>query len=470
MSVESQGPSVRLAHFSDTHLGYEAYPALSVKGFNQRGADIVTAFINVCRDIIQADPPLVLCSGDVAETPRVANRDLLVVMKLFSELAGLRPDGTRRQLVVVAGNHELPRRRTEPCFLELYSNLPGVRIVTQSYERVRFDSSSGVTRGCDPALEGVVIHALPHDTLKDLASDGGFESVRPESGHTNVLLAHGVAGGSELYVRSLGREFAIPTDVLARGWDYGALGHWHKQGPIPIVATGAAADGTGRIWYAGSTENMGFRDLRDNDAGRGWLDVTVRPGSVPHVERRWLPIRAMFRLPVVQADGLEPQELSELLVSRTRDAERDGKVAGAVVGQIVTGVSRDLWSLVDLTSVRAAASAALHYEISIRYSSATRVETGAGALGDLATVLGERAAALFEEPAREPALALARKLLGRALVDNVGGGTKGGDPTGGEADAGSTELSSATGDAVPGDAVTTAPTPPPARTPDAQPA
>lgn len=73
------------------------------------------------------------------------------------------------------------------------------------------------------------------------------------------------AGGSELFRRSMGREYAIATDVLSRDWDYVALGHWHKRGPVPLVSTGAAKNcDTGRVWYAGSSENMGFGDLRDH--------------------------------------------------------------------------------------------------------------------------------------------------------------------------------------------------------------
>src|SRR5690606_23438488 len=139
--------------------------------------------------------------------------------QLFTRMAGTRPDGTRRIVIVIAGNHELPRNRKDACWLDLLRPIPGMRVATTRYEQFTFDPDRD---GCDPALAEVVIHALPHDTLKEI----DFEVVRPVPGKVNVLVAHGVAGGSDLFVRSLGREYHIPTDVLCRDWDYVALGHW----------------------------------------------------------------------------------------------------------------------------------------------------------------------------------------------------------------------------------------------------
>jgi len=435
----------RLAHLSDTHIGYEAYSALSASGENQRAVDFARAFVNVCDEIIAQDPPLVIHSGDMADRTVIPVRLMLLIRQQVERLAGLRPDGTRRQVVIVAGNHELPRNRREACFLELFRGLPGVQVATRGYEQIVFDGS-GSTAGCDPLLGSAVVHALPHDALKT----ADFDQVRPLDGKVNIISSHGVAGGSELYVRSLGREFAIPTDVLARNWEYGALGHWHKQGPVPIAATGAktraaikksnsdqavpssqahscgqpdprAVAGvdyldvdsdaeSGRIWYAGSTENCGFGDLKDNGSRRGWLDVTVQLGEEPKVRRRYVPIRMMFRLPHLDATGMTPDQITDALLERVRAAE----TAGAVVAQIVDGVGRDVWSLVDTKRVRAAASSALNYEITLR--PVARREVGSSGehrgLADATEVLTERALELIlDVEQRDRALKLAGEFL-----------------------------------------------------------
>jgi DNA repair exonuclease SbcCD nuclease subunit len=401
-----------LAHFSDTHLGYEAYGEMSLSGNNQRGEDVIRAFAAVVDDIVAADPPLVVHSGDVADHPRVSNRVMVYLMSQFARLASIRPDGSRRQLVVIGGNHELPRNRKEACFLELYRGLPGVHVVTTEYKRVTFDEADGAS----PELADVVVHALPHDTLKDLASGAtaSFDDVTPYQGKVNVLVAHGVAGGSQLYVRSLGREFAIPTEVLARDWDYGALGHWHKRGPVGLVRN----DVRSKVWYAGSSENMGFSDLFDNDTTRGWLSVTVNPGDLPEVVARDVPIRPMFRLPVFDATDLDPAAITAGLQQAVQSAHAAGRLDGAVVGQVVTGVSREAWSLVDLSLVRQAASVALHFEVTPRYTSARRDDQELSSpLGDLASVLESTADVVVSERLRDDALAMARTLLADTLAD-----------------------------------------------------
>jgi hypothetical protein len=436
-----------LAHFSDTHIGYEAYSSLSASGENQRAVDFARSFVTVCDEIISHDPPLVLHSGDLADRTVIPIRLMLLIRKQLERLASIRPDGTRRQLVIVAGNHELPRNRREACFLELFRGIPGVHVATRGYEQITF-SGTGTSDGCDPILHDTVVHALPHDSLKT----ANFDEVRPLENKINIISSHGVAGGSELYVRSLGREFAIPTDVLARNWDYGALGHWHKQGPVPLASTGAytraaakkaskhlattpllsgdhscgqpdprAVPGvdyldvdtnsdTGRIWYAGSTENCGFGDLKDNGTHRGWLHVTLKRGENPLVRRFNVPIRSMFRLPHLDANGMTPEEITDSLLERVRSAE----INGAIVAQIVDGVGRDIWSLVDVKRVRAAASTALNYEITLRpiTKSSAGSTTEPRGLNDAATVIAERAATLIADvEQRKRAINLAGTLL-----------------------------------------------------------
>lgn len=429
-----------IGHLSDTHLGYEAYRARNAGGENQRAADFARAFVTAAKDIIASDPALVIHSGDVADRPHIPIRFMVLIQHWFEKMSGIRPDGTRRQVVVVGGNHELPRDRREACFLDLFRGMPGVHVVTQGYKTIEF-SGTGKSENCDPALKDTIVHCLPHDALKET----DFELVAPEPDKVNILSSHGVAGGSELYIRSLGREFAIPSDVLLRKWDYGALGHWHKQGPIPLLgATGLTKKErearksqdlmgttdvlvpdetaeTGRIWYAGSTENSGFGDLRDNGSQRGWLSVQIRPGDLPLVTRKNLPIRAMFRLPHLDATGMTPDDIVKALKENLTKAE----ITGAVIGQVVSGVSRELWSLVDMASVRAAAGGALHYDPEVRYiGSAKNQDTEERGLGDISAVLSERAKEILNADEVEPALLLAKKLLSVAMDATAAGSTK----------------------------------------------
>lgn len=419
MSEPPPHPPVRLAHLSDTHVCYEAYPAGDGRGGNQRGRDFVTAFRRATDDICAWDPPLVVHAGDVFDRPMPSMRYLLAVRSLLATLAGRRPDGSRRQLVICAGNHEQPAEMTEPCVLELFADLPGVHVVAGSYEIVDLDDDAAAEQGASAELAGVSVHAVSHEEIGALARRQGWRDVAPLPGRTNVLTSHGVAGGSELYTRSLGREHPIPTDALHREWDYVALGHWHKRTML-----------TPRVWYCGSTEASGFRDVRDGDEPRGWLQVTVTPGGEPEVASRDLDVRALLRLPAVDATGLAADALTTALIERLRAHD----LSGAVVNLRVTGLTRERWGLVDLAAVRRAAGDALHFQPDPRFDRPGAATDGDGdadadadggvrgvGLAEARSTLERLAGELLDPSDHDRSLTLATGLLDAQLASGVPG-------------------------------------------------
>lgn len=412
---------VEVAHLSDTHLGLEAYRALTPAGDNLRALDMVRAFSNTVNDIVSWDPALVIHSGDAFDKPQVPTRYLLFFSQMLQKLASIRPDGSRRQVVIISGNHDQPRSRKEICALELFASLPGVHVVTTSWSKIDFPDAGSGAGYPSQTLKDLCVTAIPHDTLKSIE----FDQIAPRPGYRDILTTHGVAAGSDLYARSLGREYPVPVEILNKDWAYVALGHYHKQGPVSLSGAYAKVTGQnqspdqqiGRIWYAGSTENCSFRDLRDNGEQRGYLRVTIPPqiSELPQITRMHLPIRAMFRLPLLNATGLTPQTIAEELIYRIKQA----RVQGAIVGQIVEGVSRELWSLVDLNLVKLAAAEAMYYELIPKYDLAptSRETNSAGLLGDLPKALEAAAQSRLSGDQIKPALELAKTLLGKALKD-----------------------------------------------------
>lgn len=398
-----------LAHLSDTHVEFTQYPAKSSSDRNQREQDIQRAFHQVVEDIRAWDPPLVIHSGDVAEKPVITYRNQRLIQTAFRSLS-VRRDGSPRLVIVISGNHDMPRDPREACYLEpALRPLKSVVVVTNKYQQVFLDEY--VDRGeADESLRGVVVHCLPHDQLK--RSD--WEEIAPVEGKVNILTSHGVVGGSELYKRSQGREWAIPIPTLMQKWDYVALGHYHKPGPVGV---GGVKESNSYIWYAGSTENCGFSDLRDGVDGRGYLKVTINPGELPTVQKQNLPIRAMFRLPVIDAAGMGDEQITEALKENARTAE----LAGAVVDQRVINVPRDTWALVDVAAARRIAAYAVWYQVTPVFlrGTADGEETTAEKLerlGDLGVVLHDTAEkTIADQTIRDSVLELARSLLGNAL-------------------------------------------------------
>lgn len=395
---------MELAHLSDSHVGFSQYPKKAPSGRPQREQDFVRAFSQVIGHICDWDPALVIHSGDFYDRPVVSLRHQKQGQDALAKLAG-RPDGSKRVVIVISGNHDQPSDPREPCALELDTPIEGVHVVTSSYKVI--DLADEVAAGrADQSLQDVVIHAIPHDVLRSL----DFDDVQPIPGRTNILVAHGVVGGSDMYKRTVGREYALPTEVVVRGWDYVAMGHWHKRGP---VAVGGMSETTTPVWYAGSIENNGFADVTDgNGTGRGYVQVAVEKGQAPRVTGVDLPVRAMFKLPEIKSEGLEPDAIRDLMISAVKASDIDG----AVVSQPISGISRDVWNLVDLASVRSAASSALWYEARPIFTDQQSVEQETGGQSDLAAVLERVADSVLEGvEEREPVMLMCRNLLADAL-------------------------------------------------------
>ena len=421
--TESHEP-LRFAHYSDTHLGREQYhDAVAPNGRNQRGVDLVKSFHNVALDIAgREDVPLAIHAGDVCDTPNTPIAYMLAAKTEINRIASpLSEDSPYiRQHVIIAGNHDMPHSPQDPCYLALFRGAPGVHIITQGYQIVTFDDE--VAEGwAHPSLADVAIHCIPHDDLKTLE----WETVQPVEGRRNILVTHGVAEGSTLYVQARGREYPIPADVMGRDWDYVALGHWHKRGPVFL--TGSTEATKSRIWYSGSPDNCNFSDARD-DNGKGYLlvDLGATQAEMPKVEEVTLPIRPMVTLPPVDAENLSPEEISDALVDRVKEAEEQGVLHGAVIRQRVTNAKQDLWALVDRKPAKKAAESALAYDCRPLYAGDAYDENGQvpdtpepDQPSDFEKILNETAEELLPERLREPALKSAVTLLNEHLAEPI---------------------------------------------------
>ena len=397
---------VHLAHLSDTHLGLEAHQARNESGNNARGADVVAAFHRAVDGILEEDPPLVVHSGDLFESPAVPVRYLLAARRELERLCARRPDGTRRAVVVIAGNHDSSRNLRDGCQIDLFAPIDGLFPVTTGYRQLEFDPHEGF----DESLSGLVVHALPHDSLRDAEL---LATVTPVPDVRNVLVAHGVAEGDDTFKRMIGREFPVPADVLVRSWDYVALGHWHTQTPVTVAGDSRF------VHYAGSTECMDFSDLRARRelSERAWLSVTLTDGP-PQVASRSFPTRRICAPEPIDATAMTPTDVADALVSQLRELCPDG----AVVRQRVANLTRELWNLVDLTELRTAAAVCLHHRVEPVYPPPATEDrdrpdhTDGPDLGDIEQLLLDRIDELVPQPARGDVLTHARRLLGSQLT------------------------------------------------------
>jgi DNA repair protein SbcD/Mre11 len=268
--------SIRFVHIADTHLGAGGFGnKLSVNGINKREEDICNAFTYTINKIIELQPDFVIHAGDLFHMVRPTNR---IINFAIQEVLKLTQAGI--QIVIISGNHDAPKQRSVGHVLSIFENLPDVHTVFRSqYETVHFD---GVSIGC-----------LPHCITPDILQEQ-FENVHPDDDMINILVSHGVAAGIDKFSMAELSEEEIPSSVFQVGFDYVALGHYHKYTEVEE-----------RVFYAGSTERLSFGEL---DEVKGFLEV-----ELPEFKTNFhkIPVREMLQLDTLDAKGLEFDELEK---------------------------------------------------------------------------------------------------------------------------------------------------------------
>jgi len=279
---------IRLAHFSDTHLGYRAGTRFDPEsGRNQRSVDTDHAFTRTIDDIIRQDVDGVIHSGDIFHHARPTWQSLRHFIRQMRRLetAGI-------PTLVIAGNHDTPRIRTGgSAYSVLELALPNITFVTD-YEEVHDHET----------FAGLDLHvqAIPHGAL----TNPDPVTTNVARGKRNVLIMHGAAPGTlPIGLFTEPGEQMLDAYLLDPDFDYIALGHIHQTQQVSDNA-----------WYAGATERF------------GWNDLTVRPGynvltigapgedaSVCHVD---LPARPMIALKPVYGDGKQARDLADAVIEQ----------------------------------------------------------------------------------------------------------------------------------------------------------
>ena len=101
---------LKIFHLADTHLGFSAYNKLDMEsGLTQREIDFYNAFENFVTQAMETKPDLILHSGDFFDSVRPTNRAISFAMDQL-----LRLEQAKMPIVIIAGNHSTPQRRSTP--------------------------------------------------------------------------------------------------------------------------------------------------------------------------------------------------------------------------------------------------------------------------------------------------------------------------------------------------------------------
>jgi DNA repair exonuclease SbcCD nuclease subunit len=267
---------VTLLHAADLHLdsplvGLERYEGAPVRELRSATRRAFSALIDLC---IEEQVQLLLVAGDLYDGDW---RDYSTGLFFATELARLAHVGTR--VVWIRGNHDAQSKITRHLALgvhcvELSAHKPETHVLEQL---------------------GIAVHGQGFATpavTEDLAA--GYPA--PIPGLFNIGLLHTALSGRP------GHAPYAPCDVqalVARGYDYWALGHVHQREVIQrdpwIVFPG----------------NLQARHVRESGA-KGATLIRLCDGAVESVEHRVLDVVRFGQLKVDVSDASSASDVAEL--------------------------------------------------------------------------------------------------------------------------------------------------------------
>jgi DNA repair exonuclease SbcCD nuclease subunit len=255
---------MRILHFSDTHLGFQAFDKVNEAGVNTREQDVYDAFEHVVQRILSIKPDIVVHSGDFFHRPSPSNRALtfgLEQLRLIGS-AGI-------PVVIIAGNHETPKTIYNSPILRALKTLDHVYpVFGESWEKNSFGD--------------VVVHGIPHINDQRILLQE-LEKLEPETDKFNLLMLH-TSLGKRFLMEEYGEQIFPPAfeSKLAR-FQYIALGHWHNAQSVNLHPN---------AWYSGSIERLSDTEI---DAEKGFLLLDIAPDQTCQVHFEAVPTRPWLR-------------------------------------------------------------------------------------------------------------------------------------------------------------------------------
>jgi exonuclease SbcD len=294
---------MRFLHTGDWHVG----KTLRGRSRAEEHREVLAEIARIARD---RKVDIVLVAGDLFDSAAPGPEAEEIVYRALLDLSR-----TSEWVVVVAGNHDNPRRLEA---VEPLMRLTNIRVLAKparpseggvltlhtkvgaaSIALLPFLSQRGIVTASDLMAKDASDHQGQYAERATRILEHLCASPPPPK-TVNVLLAHamvhgGVLGGGERQAHTL-FEYAIPATAFPGSLHYVALGHLHRAQKLPAACP---------AWYSGSPLQLDFGETEDVKSVN-WIEA--EPDAPAAVEV--VSLRAGKRLRRVKASLAEIERLA----------------------------------------------------------------------------------------------------------------------------------------------------------------
>lgn len=330
MDAKKASSELRICHLADIHLGYRRYNRLTKNGQNQREMDVNLAFREAISQIINLKPDLIIIAGDLFHHVRPTNSIITFCFREIRRLA----QGSKAPVVIIAGNHEFPKRQDTGSALKILAEIDGVHVADSKTEVFTF-----------PGINAAVT-CMPHPSLLEenkgvVRADDRFKF--------NMLALHGQL--SKEQISDFGGVEVDLKDFSQFEWDYIALGHLHEAKDIAINAS-----------YSGAIEHTSTNIWGEAGKEKGFLEI-----QLPSRKRTFHPLsspRDVIVLDTINAEKMDAKEvLEEIEQSLTFIV---GGIDGKIVRLEIENISREVQAALDHKRLRELRTRSLNFTLEMR--------------------------------------------------------------------------------------------------------
>lgn len=260
---------LRFLQFSDLHLDgslLRSKLALSPEKRAQLNRDVQHALVRIVDVARSENVDVVLCPGDLWDDESISFESATFLYETLGSLAPM-------PVLIAPGNHD-PFNAFSYHHPTYYKNKVG----KPHPRNITVFGSARLERRTFAHLPDVEFYGCCFEENKP-RSERMLRDFRPEAPHmVNVLLLHGsqddAVRGSE---KAMAAPFS-PAELLSSGFDYAALGHYHRFSQI------SGADGNIRGCYSGVPVARGLDESGEHCVLVGEIDKDgVRPDSLKKI-------------------------------------------------------------------------------------------------------------------------------------------------------------------------------------------